>query len=46
MLSLIKHGAVPFIQQSMDLSPKQIQVCLGTQCLTPDDDLAAAMDHM
>ena len=35
-----------FIQQSMDLSPKQIQVCLGTQCLTPDDDLAAAMDHM
>jgi uncharacterized protein YyaL (SSP411 family) len=35
-----------FIRQSMDLSPKQIQVCLGTQCLTPDDDLAAAMDHM
>ena len=35
-----------FIQQSMDLSPKQIQVCLGTQCLTPNDDLAAAMDHM
>ena len=35
-----------FIQQSMDLSPKQIQVCLGTQCLAPDDDLAAAMDHM
>ena len=35
-----------FIQQSKDLSPKQIQVCLGTQCLTPDDDLAAAMDHM
>ena len=35
-----------FIQQSMDLSPKQIQVCLGTQCLTSNDDLAAAMDHM
>ena len=35
-----------FIQQSMDLSPKQIQVCLGTQCLTSNDDLTAAMDHM
>ena len=35
-----------FIQQSMDLSPKQIQVCLGTQCLAPKDDLAAAMDYM
>ena len=35
-----------FIQQSKDLSPKQIQVCLGTQCLTSNDDLAAAMDHM
>ena len=32
-----------FIQQSMDLSPNQIQVCLGTQCLAPKDDLATAM---
>lgn len=35
-----------FIQQSMDVSPKQIQVCLGTQCFAPKDDLAAAMDDM
>ena len=35
-----------FIQQSMDLSPKQIQVCLGTECLAPKDDLVAAMDYM
>lgn len=35
-----------FIQQSKDLSPKQIQVCLGTQCLAPKDDLVAAMDYM
>jgi uncharacterized protein YyaL (SSP411 family) len=35
-----------FIQQSMDLSPKQIQVCIGTQCLSPKDDLVAAMDYM
>ena len=32
-----------FVQQSMDLSPNQIQVCLGTQCLSPEDDLATAM---
>ena len=32
-----------FIQQSMDLSPNQIQVCLGTQCHAPKDDLATAM---
>ena len=35
-----------FIQQSMDVSPKQIQVCLGTQCLAPKDDLVAVMDYM
>ena len=32
-----------FVQQSMDLSPNQIQVCLGTQCLAAEDDLATAM---
>ena len=29
-----------FIQQSADLSAHQIQVCLGTQCLAPTEDLA------
>ena len=35
-----------FVQQSMDLSPNQIQVCIGIQCLAPEDDLAAAMVHL
>ncbi|MEE2988819.1 MAG: thioredoxin domain-containing protein [Verrucomicrobiota bacterium] len=35
-----------FVQQSMDLSPNQIQVCLGTQCLEPVDDLPTAMFPM
>ena len=35
-----------FIKQSIDLSPNQIQVCLGNQCLAPEDDLATALVAM